>query len=577
MYQKTNLEDDQFVDKYLPYRGNPNLKRLGVKISWTSKRIEEYLRCAQDPVYFTENYMKIINVDDGLVPFKLYDYQKEILRSFAANRFTVITTARQAGKSTTTCAFILWYILFHSDKVVALLANKADTAREILGRVQLAYQHLPKWLQHGVGEWNKGSFVLENNSRVIAGATSTDSIRGFSVNFLFIDECAHIDNWDEFYTSTFPTISSGKSTKIGLVSTPNGLNHFYDIWHMANAPEKDERGNEIEYHGDPLTRNGRNGYHPIKVMWHEVPGRDEKWRLFTLAGLNFNEEKFRQEYCCEFLGSSGTLISGHKLQLLREAVENPTAIANSLNIYRHPERGHLYMCICDVSRGKGLDYSAFSIIDVTEVPFRQVCTFRDNMITPVDYAEHILHACRYYNNAYNLTEINDIGGQVVDSLWNDYEYEHLISTGNAGRAGKRVQFDERSERGIRTTKPIKNMGCMLLKLLVEQNRLEIYDRTTVEELCRFSRKGSSFEAEEGSTDDLTMSLVLFGWLSDQQWLKDLNAINTMQELRDKTYSGIHDELEPCGIFQSDFDVEEQQDHGWTVETMPSWVYIDEWE
>ena len=274
-------------DKYLPYRGNRNLKRIGVAIDWDEERISEYVKCAEDPVYFTETYMRIIHVDKGLVPFELYDYQKEILRSYQNNRNTIITTARQSGKSTTTCAFILWYILFHAEKTVALLANKADVAREILGRIQLAYQHLPGWLQHGVREWNKGSFILENESRVFASATSSDSIRGFSINFLFIDECAHIENWEEFYTSTLPTISSGKTTKIGLVSTPCGLNHFYELWSLANQREE---GKSI----------GKNGFFPIKVMWYQVPGRDEVWKNETLAQMNFNYEKFRQEHECIF-------------------------------------------------------------------------------------------------------------------------------------------------------------------------------------------------------------------------------------------------------------------------------------
>jgi hypothetical protein len=283
------------------YRGNPNLKRMGVQIEWSEERIQEYVKCSEDPIYFIETYMKIINVDHGLVPFKLYDFQKDIINSLQGNRFSIITTARQVGKSTVTCGFILWYILFNSEKVVALLANKADTAREILGKVQLAYQHLPKWLQQGVIEWNKGSFVLENNSRVIAGATSSDSIRGFAINFLFIDEAAFIDNWDEFFTSTFPTLTSGKTTKIGLVSTPNGLNHFWDIWRLA----KDNR---------------KNGYNPVEVMWWQVPGRDEQWKNEVLAGLNFDNERFRQEYEC---------IAGDSIVTIRNI---ETGIVESINI-----------------------------------------------------------------------------------------------------------------------------------------------------------------------------------------------------------------------------------------------------
>lgn len=556
-------------DKYLPYRGNTRLKRTGVAIEWTEERISEYVKCAEDPVYFTENYMRIINVDDGLVSFNLYDYQKDILRSFKDNRFTIITTARQAGKSTTTCAFILWYILFHSEKVVALLANKADVAREILGRVQLAYQYLPQWLQHGVKEWNKGSFVLENDSRVLAAATSSDSIRGYSINFLFIDECAHIENWDEFYTSTFPTISSGKTTKIGLVSTPCGLNHFYEIWENANKRSD----------GEHL---GKNGFYPIKVMWQQVPGRDEKWKEMTLAGMNFNYEKFRQEYENEFLGSSGTLIAGWKLQELKEAKRDPDILDKKLKMYIAPQKKHIYFCTVDVSRGKGLDYSAFSIVDVTEMPFKQVCVYRDNMITPLDFAEKILHVCKSYNNAHVMVEINDIGGQVADSLWFDYEYEYIIYTQNSGRAGKKItdSLSDKNDRGCRTTKSVKSLGCILLKLLIEQQKLEIWDNDTIWELSRFSKKNDSmnnptYEAEEGATDDLTMTLVLFAWASDQQFVKELNDINTLQHLKDQTEEDLALEMAPFGFYQDG--TEEYDEYEIERPSIPHWIFAEEWE
>lgn len=548
-------------DKYLPYRGNKNLKRIGVAIEWNEDRISEYVKCAEDPVYFTETYMRIIHVDDGLVPFKLYDYQKDILRSYQNNRNTIITTARQAGKSTTTCAFILWYILFHAEKTVALLANKADVAREILGRIQLAYQHLPGWLQHGVREWNKGSFILENESRVFASATSSDSVRGYSINFLFIDECAHIENWEEFYTSTLPTISSGKTTKIGLVSTPCGLNHFYELWNLANQREE----------GSHL---GRNGFNPIKVMWFNVPGRDEKWKNDTLASMNFNYEKFRQEHECEFLGSSGTLVAGWKLQELKDNQKESNINHDHLKQYIAPIKNHQYACVVDVSRGKGLDYSAASVIDITEMPFKQVCVYRDNMITPIDYAEKILHICKSYNNAYVMVEVNDIGGQVVDSLWFDYEYEYIIHTANSGRAGKRVSegYTDKSERGVRTTKTVKALGCILLKLLVEQGKLEIWDKDTVWEMCRFSKKNNSYEAEEGATDDLMMTLVLFAWFSDQQYMKDLNNVNTLNELRDQTEEELASELAPLGFYSDSADEYESE-----RPEVPNWLFHDEWQ
>lgn len=509
------------------YNGNLLLKRSNQSIEWSPDLVQEYIRCSQDPVYFAQKYIQIVNVDRGLIPIDLYPYQKNMLNSLAENRFTIVATARQAGKTTAISAGILWYIIFHPEKTVALLANKGDTAREILGRIQLAYQHLPKWLQQGVVEWNKGSFVLENNSRVIASATASDAIRGYAINLLFIDEAAFIENWDEFFTSVYPTISSGTSTKVVLVSTPNGLNHFHKLWVDAER--------------------GTNGYNPIKVMWYDVPGRDEKWKQDTLGSMGNNQEQFDQEYCVEFLGSSGTLIAGWKLKELNHKVA--LYESNGLYMYKKPEKERVYCCIVDVSRGKGLDYSAFQIIDVTNMPYEQVCVFRDNMTTPADYASIIHTAVKSYNNASILVEINDIGGQVADALHYEFEYENILYTENNGRAGKRISggFKQSTERGIRTTKPVKSIGCSMLKLLIEQNQLIINDHHTISELNTFSRKNMTYEAEVGCHDDLVMCLVLFGWLSDQNYFRNIVDINTLMKLRDKSEDELLEELTPFGF------------------------------
>jgi len=535
------------------YNGNINLKRENQAIEWTPDLVQEYIKCSQDVIYFTETYMKIINVDEGLVNFKLYPYQKHMLLSFANNRFNIVTTARQAGKSTTTCAFILWYIIFNKEKTVALLANKGDTAREILGRIQLAYQHLPKWLQQGIKEWNKGSFELENNSRVIAAATSTDSIRGYSINMLFIDEAAFIENWDDFFTSVYPTISSGTESKIVLVSTPNGLNHFYSIW--VNAMQK------------------RNQYQHIRVLWQDVPGRDEKWQKDTLAAMNFDLEKFDQEYNCEFLGSSGTLIAGWKLKELVH--QTPIVEREGLIQYVIPQQGHVYIMLCDVSRGKGLDYSAFQLIDVTSMPYQQACVYRNNAISPIDYADFIHRTAKAYNNASVLVEINDIGEQVSHSLHYDFGYEHVLFTENAGRSGKRITggFGGGSvDKGIRTTKIVKSVGCSILKLLIEQNQFIVNDFHTINELSTFSKKGTSYEAESGKHDDLVMCLVLFAWLSEQQYFKDYTNINTLMSLREKTEEDMEQDMSPFGFM---FDGRDEYDE--TIEKFvpESWMFSNQ--
>lgn len=523
------------------YKGNVLLKRANEDIDWSPELIQEWVKCSEDPIYFVENYMKIISLNEGLVTFNPYPYQRNMIRSFVDNRYTIVTTARQAGKSTTTCGFILWYIIFHADKTVALLANKGETAREILGRVQLAYQHLPKWLQQGVKEWNKGSFVLENNSRVIASATSASAIRGYTINLLFIDEAAHIENWDEFFTSVYPTISSGTESKIILVSTPNGLNHFHSTW--ANAVQ------------------GKNGYNPILVNWRDVPGRDDKWKEQTLSGMNFDIEKFNQEMECEFLGSSGTLIAGWKLKELVEQI--PITKKDGMYQYIKPEKGQVYLIIADVSRGKGLDYSAFQVIDVTKMPYNQVCAFRNNGVTPIDYADIIYRTAVAYNNAAVLVEINDIGEQVSHSLHYDFGYENILFTENAGRAGKQVTagFSGRTaDKGIRTTKLVKSVGCSILKLLIEQNQFVVNDYHTIHELSTFSKKGNSYEAEPGKHDDLVMCLVLFAWLSEQQYFKDYTNINTLMSLRERSEEDMEHDLAPFGfVFDGREDFGDQEE------------------
>jgi hypothetical protein len=404
-----------------------------------------------------------------------------------------MATGRQVGKSTTTVAFLLWYILFNSEKTVALQANKGDTAREILSRVQLAYQHLPNWMQQGVIEWNKGSFELENNSRILASTTSSDAIRGYSINVLFIDEAAYIDNWEEFFTSVFPTISSGEETKVIMVSTPNGLNHYYKLW-----------TDSVE---------GRNSYKRIEVDWTRVPGRTQKWKDEMLASMGGDHQKFAQEHEVEWIGSSSTLIESSTLKSLVHNV--PMASKLGYSVYDAPVKDRVYVCVADVSRGRGLDYSAFQVIDVTAMPYKQVASFRDNTIAPVEFAEVL----------------------------------YLIATTNKGYKGKTISsgFGHNVDMGIRTTTTVKNSGCSILKLLLEQQQLIVHDYNTIAELATFSRKGHSYEAEPGNHDDLVMCLVLFAWLTGQQYFRDLTDINTMSMLRERNRRELEEDMLPFGF------------------------------
>lgn len=408
--------------------------------------------------------------------------------------------------------FVIWYVLFHDNKTVAILANKEATTKEILYKIQLSYQAIPQFLQQGVDSFNKTSMFLENNSRIIISGTSTDAARGLTAHILILDEFAFIPNFDEFYASVYPTISAGDETKLIVTTTPSGMNHGYRFWVDA-----------IE---------GRNGFNPIKVTWDQVPGRDVKWMQDTLKALNNDMEKFNAEFNCEFLGSSGTLIAGWKLKELVHQI--PINEKDNLFQYSLPQENHSYVMLCDVSEGKGLDYSAFQVIDVTKMPYEQVCAYKDNTIVPADYAEVIYRIGKTYNNASVLIEINSLGDQVSQILHHSLEYENILRTESAGRLGKRITLvpKKNADNGIRTTTSVKATGCSILKLLIEQNQLIINDYNTIEELSRFSKKRNSYEAESGANDDLVMPLVFFAWLSDQQYFKEYVNIDTLSRIKE---------------------------------------------
>jgi len=521
------------------YRGNITLKKAGVAIEWTPSLISEYIKCKNDPIYFIENYMKVVGSDTGLTEFRLFDYQRDMVTKIHENRYVIIATSRRAGKSTVTLGYLLWYIIFHPYKTVAVLSNKGETSIEMLDKLKVAYENLPKWIQPGVVEWQKKSAFFENGSRALAATTTKDAIRGYNIDILFLDEAAHIEKFDEFYAAVYPTISSGKNTKLIMASTPLGLNHFHDFFAAAEK--------------------GTNGYVPIKVVWTQVPFYDETWRLKTLAALNHDQQKFDQEYCVAWLGSSGTLIAGWKLEELKRktAIVVPIYNINGLRQYKRAEKDRVYVLVADVSEGKGLDYSAFSVIDVTSMPYEQVAVFYDNLLPPIEYTETIFRVASFYNKAHVLIENNiNLGGQIADTLYYDYEYENLIHSENAGRDGKRVTYGfggKKTEKGLRTTKPVKAIGCSMLKLLVEQEKLILNDNATYKELATFSRKKQSYEAEAGKNDDLVMGLVLFSWLTNQDYFKELNDINTLAKLREKSEDQIINELTPFGFIDNGVD------------------------
>lgn len=519
------------MNKIKNYLANPKLKRVGEQIPFTEEQGIELVRSEMDPVYFCKNYVKIIHVDRGMINFDPYDFQKDIVRSFVDNRFTIICSCRQAGKTTSVVAAILHYILFSQEKgkLVAILANKGSTSREIMARVKLAYENLPLWMQQGVKEWNKGSIELENECRVIAAATSSSSIRGLSVSMLVIDETAFVENWNEFFTSTLPTIASGDKTKVCLVSTPNGLNHFYKLWVDAN-----KKGDEW------------NGYNPISVTWQDVPGRDEVWAKTQRALIG--DTKFKQEHEIAFLGSTHTLIDANKLSALPLLQPIKEAYAGSFVIYEDPIPGAQYAIVADVGEGKGLDDSAFSLIRVDQLPYVQVARYCDNFISTLEYGDILANVGSKYNDAVILVELNNIGRTVVDYMRDHLEYENLIATENKGSSGKQISGGGSSyEFGIRTTKTVKQTGCSYLKELIENDQLLINDAVTIEQLSRFSRVKNSFQAEVGYKDDVVMSLVLFAWLAHQSYFIHLTNTDSLSKLREKSDQQIMEHLVPIGF------------------------------
>jgi hypothetical protein len=515
---------NQITAKLKHYLGNPKLKRVNMPMQLTEDQIREFIRCSKDPVYFIENYVKIITLDKGFVQISLYPFQKQAVQDINDNRRVIVKAGRQVGKTTMVVGYILWYILFNEDKFVAILANKAPTAREILNRIKIAYESLPLWLQQGVRVWNKGDIELENNCRIMATSTASSAIRGYSISLLYLDEFAFVPSniADEFFTSVYPTISSGTQSKILISSTPNGMNHYYRMWTEA-----------VE---------GQNGFKHIEANWRQVPGRDQAWADDQRRILG--EEKFLQEMECEFMGSAGTLLSAAALKSL--AFVKPQHVSETgIKIYGAPIPEHSYAVIVDTSRGRGLDYSACITIDITQIPYRLVATYKDNNISPLVYPSIIKQIADYYNQAQVLVEINDNGQQIADSLFEDYEYENILSTVDLkGKIALTWGYGNRSQRGIRTTKSVKRLGCSILKNLVEGQKILIQDFDVISELSTFIAKGGSFEAEEGSHDDLVMCLVLFSWMTNQQFFADMTNTNIKQKLHEDQLRQIEEETLP---------------------------------
>ena len=516
------------------YLGNPNLKKANTKIEFSEENIIEFLKCKDDPVYFAKNYVKIVSLDEGLVPFNLYPFQEKLVNNFHSNRFNICKMPRQTGKSTTVVSYLLHYAVFNDSVNIGILANKAKIAMDLLGRLQIAYENLPKWMQQGIIAWNKGSLELENGSKILAASTSASAVRGMSFNILFLDEFAFVPNHvaDDFFASVYPTISSGTSTKVIIVSTPRGMNHFYRMWHDAER--------------------GVNGYIPTDVHWGEVPGRDDEWKAQTIA--NTSEQQFKVEFECEFLGSVNTLIAPSKLKNL--VYDAPRTRNAGLDIYEDAIKEHNYMITVDVARGLGNDYSAFIVFDITEFPYKVVAKYRNNEIKPMLFPNIVHNVAKGYNNAFLLIEVNDIGDQVASILQYDLEYENLLMASMRGRNGQVVGqgfSGKKSQLGVRMTAAVKKLGCSNLKTLIEDDKVLTCDYEIISELTTFSQKHNSFEAEEGCNDDLAMCLVIFAWLVAQDYFKEMTDNDVRKRIYEEQKNQIEQDMAPFGFISDGLD------------------------
>jgi hypothetical protein len=535
------------------YRDNPLLKKVGVQVNFTQEQIDEYIKCVRDPIYFTK-YIKIITLDDGLVPFEMYEFQKDMIKTFHDNRFVITKCPRQVGKTTTAVAFLLWSVLFKDSQNIAILANRSKTAISILGKLQLAYENLPMWLQQGVVEWNKSRIELENGSIIVADSTSSAAARSGSFNIVFLDEFAFVPSniAYEFITSVYPVITAGTKTKIIMVSTPNGMNLFYKMWQDAV--------------------NKRNNYVPFEIHWSQVPGRDEAWKEETIK--NTSEHQFRQEFETEFLGSSNTLISGQKLQQL--VYQTPIADHDMMKIYKQPFKGndaelkdHLYCIVVDVSEGRNLDSSTFSVIDISTTPYEQVASYKSASISPMLFPTIIYNAAKLYNDAYILVEINNTP-QVAEILHQDLEYENLfkVFTGNKKPQQLSAGFARGIQLGLKMSPQVKRIGCSNLKTLIEGNKLLINDFDTISELTTFVAQKNSFGAESDANDDMVMGLVIFAWATTQKYFREIVNHDVRKQIQLENMNQIDEETLPAPI------IEDGLEHEFMVEGGDVWEKAD---
>lgn len=498
------------------YLGHLKLRKTGTKIEVSDNEMEEFVKCFNDPIYFLKTYCEIVSLDHGVVKFRPHAYQKKMLRLMHENRFSIILAARQMGKSVCIAGYLLWCAIFAKDQNIAILANKEAQAMDTLERLQMMYEGLPWFLQPGVSLWNSKRIKLGNGSKVFISSTRGSAARGKSITHIALDEFAFVDHAEKFYGSVYPTISSGKKTKMIVSSTPNGMNMFYRMWQDAI--------------------DGKSEFKPFKATWDVHPDRDEKWKKTQIANMESTSpgagaRQFRQEFDCVFEGSSDTLLSSECLKMLKHVV--PLTQDKNSRIYEQPIKEHIYIVTVDVSEGVEKDSSVISVFDATAIPYRHVAVWQNNTTTPIKLAPVVVQIAKRYKEAFVVVENNSIGNTTATSIWYDYDYDNCLRTVD-NRQNTEVRAAGDSIIGVKMTEKVKLRGCSVMKDLIESGLLEVKDRNTIEELQSFTKTGRSWKAESGKHDDLVMTLVSFAWFTSQAYFADMVNIDTRGAILEKT-------------------------------------------
>lgn len=527
------------------YLGNPKIKRAGVSQNFTKWELQEWVKCSQDKDYFCSTYIKVIKPGEGLINYEPYPYQIDMMDEFENNRFNIVLACRQSGKSVGFIGYVVWLMLF-SDKAehVIIAANKLDTAKEMLTRIQRAIENLPFFLQHGCREYNKTSITFDTDTKIEAIAASSDGARGKSGSLMICDEFAFVNGDEEFYESNYPLISSSDTARMIIVSTPNGINNVF--FRLYDGAQK-----------------GLNSFNPIRVDWWDVPGRDEAWKEMTMG--NIGEKRFGQEFGNNFNQTSSTLIDMEFLQLMTH--EEPLEVTSDVKVYEKPVEGHDYILVADVSKGRGIDFSTISVVDVSELPYKQVAAYRDNNVSPMVFPNLIHKVAKTYNNAFTIVEAN-AGEVVFKILYYDLEYENVFTSKVAnGRS-----------MGLEINRKVKRIGTSNLKDLIERGKLKVVDEETIKEFYVYEARRESFEARDGYHDDMIAGLVMLAWFSDTDMFGDMTSNKLRDMMASEKKALIEKSVPALGFLPDDLALELVEMWGevdskvkWTVEGVhPDW-------